>query len=115
MQHQTTYRGWQMGRSTFVPVAVSIFTVSAPTVFNSGTASSFNSSALHRRHLYKSLFDSTLIGDDGDVCVVLTSDVTSPLFETSGWRQHGSSATSGGVKETMQGKRIHDPSLYLYS
>lgn len=73
-----------MGRSTFVPVAVSIFTVSAPMVFSSGRASSFNSSALHRRHLYKSLFDSTLIGYDGDVCVVLTCDVTSPLYETSG-------------------------------
>lgn len=52
-------------------------------MFNSGKASSFHSSVLHRRHLYKSLPDSTLIGDDRDVCVVLTSDVTAPLCETA--------------------------------
>lgn len=72
-----------MGRLTFAPAAVSILTVSGPTVFNSGKASSFHSSVPHRRHLYKSLSDSTLIGDDGDVCVVLTSDVTAPLCETT--------------------------------
>lgn len=57
-----------MGRSTFTPVTVSILAVSAPTVFRSGRASSYDSSVLRRRHLYKNLLDSKLIGAD----VILT-------------------------------------------
>ncbi|KAG8010714.1 hypothetical protein GBF38_009901 [Nibea albiflora] len=83
-QHRTAYYGGQMGRLTFAPATVSILTVSGPAEFNSGKASSFYSSVPHRRHLYKSLLESTLIGGGGDVCVVLTSDVISPLCIKSG-------------------------------